>query len=195
MGPEGSKGSRGEQGERGHRGHDGPTGPTGPDGFTGATGPDGFFSQAYGYAAGTASAMIVEDTDVVFDQGSVVAVSITGPAPGGTSFVIETAGDYEYIFYVAGTPQNAATTSMQFAIFVNGVSQGVVHEFRASLGASMSDVQLIRGEGILSLLAGDVVTLHNRTGSGTLSVAVTSTAPGTGEVSTNRTLSLKKLSA
>ncbi len=195
IGPEGPKGSRGDRGDRGHRGDDGPTGPTGAAGSTGSTGPGVFSELAYGYAAGTASASIIEDTDVVFDQGGVLAVGITAPAPGGTAFVVESAGDYEYIFYVAGTPQNANTTSMQFAIFVNGISQGMVHEFRANLGTSAGDVQLIRGEGILSLAVGDSVTLRNRTGSGTLKVAVISTAPGTGEISTNRTLSLKKLSA
>lgn len=194
FGPEGAK-SRGERGERGERGHRGSDGTIGPTGATGATGPGTLSTLAYGYAAGTASATLVADTAVVFDQGAVTAVGITGPAPGGTAFVVESDGDYEYIFYVAGTPQNANTTSMQFAIFVNGISQGTVHEFRSNLGASAGDVQLIRGEGILSLLAGDSVTLHNRTGSGLLNVAVISTAPGTGEVSTNRTLSLKKLSA
>lgn len=105
-------------------------------------------------------------------------------------FTILSEGDYEYIFYAVGQHDQATTFGMQFAIFVNGVNQGAGHAFHSNVGDNDSDVQIVRGQGIVHLLAGDVVTLVNRTGDGTISVALISSTE-----SNNATLSLKKLSA
>src|SRR5262245_48837909 len=166
----------------------GARGPTGPTGATGGS------SAAYGYAAGINDDAIPAGTDVAFDLGGLMFpnVGITPPSPGGNSFVVLTAGDYEYDFYVAGQHANAATRPLEFAIFVNSSPQGAAHEFRSNQQAAASDVQVCRGQGIISLQAGDVVTLNNRTFSPT--VLVTAIPPGGGEQAANRTLSLKKLS-
>jgi len=212
--PDCEEDGEGKRGHRGHRGNDGstgptgptgpssgPTGPTGPSGPTGSTGPGGATGPtgtaglaAYGYAVGTADSTIASNTDVTFDEGgnAFPNVGITVPAPGGTSFTILTTGDYEYNFYVVGQHDNAATTSMVFSLFVNGVQfQLATHTFRSNQGAGASDIQLVRGDGIIHLTAGDVVTLRNLTAS---AIVVTALAP-IGIAATNRTLSLKKLSS
>jgi hypothetical protein len=119
-------------------------------------------------------------------------VGITPPAPGGTAFAILAAGDYEYIFYAVAQHEQANAVGMQFAVFVNGfgVPPTLGHEFHSNVGDNVNDVQLVRGQGILQLFAGDVVTLVNRTGNGTIKVDLISSPE-----SNNATLSLKKLSA
>jgi hypothetical protein len=112
------------------------------------------------------------------------------PPPGGTTFTVASTGAYEYNFYVVGAP--STNVPLEFAIFVNGVSQGPAHEFRSE--TSLATVPVVRGQGIIQLTAGDLVNLHNRTNVGTDTVAVTSLPfDGEGEATANRTLTLKKL--
>lgn len=190
-----------ERGKRGKRGRDGDTGPTGPTGATGPTGPsEAQGLPAYGFAVNVASTQVEADDDVPFSLGGTPFpnVGITVPVPGGSSFTVLTAGDYEYDFYVAGrNPDTPDTTALEFAIFLDGVSQGPAHEFQSGHLASATlgdDVMVCRGQGILSIGAGVVVTLRNRTGAGVQQVNLIDTPPG-GEACANATLSLKKLSA
>jgi len=152
---------------------------------------------AYGYAVGDADTTIAGNTDVTFNLGGAAFpnVGLTPPAPGGTTFTILTDGDYEYNFYVAALNPSPTTTALEFAIFVDGSSAGAAHEFRSNQQTSSSsdDTQVVCGQGIISLAAGDSVTLRNRTGSGGVTVVADGVAPG-GEQGANRTLSLKKLS-
>jgi hypothetical protein len=177
----------------------GATGPTGPFG-TGPTGPTGPSNvqglAAYGHAVGTATNTIDANVDVAFSQGGLAFphTGIIPPAPGGSVFTILTDGDYVYDFHVVGSHDNAATTSLEFALFLNGVSPGAAHEFRSNQQASAADVQIVWGHGIISIAAGTSVTIRNRTEIGTAKVNVTTAAPG-GETSANCTLSLMKLSA
>lgn len=217
-GERGERGRRGHRGHRGRDGRDGATGPTGPTGSssgstgftgptgatggfgsTGPTGPSGEGSQglvAYGYAAGINTTDFTQGIDVQFDQGGLVFpnAGLTPPAPNGTAFTILTTGDYEYDFYFCGHVQaNVGNTSVDLGIFVNGVSAGTAHTFRSNFnltGASADDELVCRGEGIIHLVAGDLVTIR-----------VVSPAKGTassnargGDATANRTLSLKKLS-
>lgn len=148
---------------------------------------------AFGYAVGQSDTTIGANANVVFDLGATPFPNqgfTSVPAPAGTSFVIASAGAYEYDFYVAGLP--STNTQLEFAITVNGVVQGPSHEFRSDSTATATDVLTVRGQGIILLAAADVVTLRNRTLSGVDSVLVTS-VPAGGEAGANRTLSLKKL--
>ena len=154
---------------------------------------------AYGQAIADATQTIPANGDVVFNLGAPFSsVGITPPAPGGTSFTVLFDGDYEYDFYVAGhNLDTPTTTSLQFVILINGASPGPAHEFQSNhQGASTTanDVMVVRGQGILSIAAGDAVTLRNRSGAGTQKIDTAASAPG-GEVGANATLSLKKLSA
>lgn len=182
---------------------DGPTGPTGP-GFTGGTGPqgpqgptgpsEGGGLAAYGYAVNFGQQTVDVDQAVIFSLGGLVFpnVGITPPAPAGMAFTILSEGDYEYIFYAVAQHGEADSLTMQFAIFVNGVNQGTGHEFNSNFAGDGNDVQLVRGQGIIHLLAGDVVTLVNRTGQ---PVTPTDVQLISSIEANNATLSLKKLSA
>jgi hypothetical protein len=220
-GERGERGERGRRGHRGHRGRDGrdgatgPTGPTGSSssatGFTGPTGPTGDFGQtgptgpsgegsqglvAYGYAVGILEYEFTQGIDVQFDQGGLVFpnAGLTPPAPNGTAFTILTTGDYEYEFYFCGhVLTNTGNASVDLGIFVNGASAGTAHTFRSNFDSpgSANDELVCRGEGILNLTAGDLVTLRFVAPAKGLAV---SNAVG-GDATANRTLSLKKLSA
>ena len=169
------------------------TGPTG-QGPTGATGTGGIL--AYGYAVGQSDALIGANADVIFDLGATTfpnAGFTSVPAPAGTSFVLSTSGVYEFDFYVAGTP--SANFPLEFSIYRNGAQANVGgngYEFRSQTTASATDVLVCRGEGIILLTAGDVITLHNRTQTVTATVLCTSVPPG-GEAGPNRTLTLKRI--
>jgi hypothetical protein len=190
-------------GEGGGGGATGATGPAGGGGATGATGAAGATGAgggalAFGYAVGQSDAVIGANSDVVFDLGATPFPNVgftSVPAPAGTTFVVAATGDYEFNFYVAGAHASAATTSLEFALWRNGAVAAVggnAFEFRSNQQAGAGDIQVVRGQGIIHLTAGDAITLHNRTNTVTDAVTVTSIPPG-GEAGPNRTLSLKQL--
>jgi hypothetical protein len=135
---------------------------------------------------------------VVYGLGGLVFphIGLIPPAPGGDAFTVLSDGDYEYDFYIVGQHDQADLTSLEFVLVLNGVPQGAPHEFRSNQQNGATDVQVVRGQGIISIGAGAAVSVRNRTGSavGGIAVTVAGTAPG-GELGANRTLSLKKLSA
>ncbi len=204
-----------KRGKRGHRGHDGapgptgptgpsdgPTGPTGPTGFTGFTGPQGPTGSgqglaAYGYAVGIAEYQLDFEIPVQFDLGGLVFPNsgITPPAPNGTSFTILSSGDYEYDFYVAGHVLNSPdNVGIDIALFVNGVTAGSPHTFRSDHQlntTNANDTLVCRGQGIINLTAGSLVSIALRSQT---RVIATATSDGGDGPSANRTLSLKKLS-
>lgn len=201
LGNNGCEGERGERGERGRRGHRGPTGPTGSFGSTGATGPSGVSPQglaAYGYLVGIDDDTILANADVTFGSG--IGTGLGFPIlPGGSAFTLLSDGDYEFNFYVVGQHANGSTVSLEFGLFGNGFPLGAAYEFRSNQGTgvdAINDIQVVRGQGIIHLVAGTAVSVRNRTGSGTggLPVFLTAVAPG-GEQGANRTFTMKKLSA
>jgi len=186
-----------ERGERGKRGHSGPVGPTGPIGTTGATGPTGSTAPtglaACGYAVSIFDTIIPANADVQFDQGglSLPHVGITPPAPGGDTFTVLSDGIYEYDFYVVGSHTDSSTTPLVFAIFLDGASQGVEHAFQSNVQVSRTNLQVVRGEGLISIGAGAAVSLRNQTtDAGGISTAVDTPS---GVAATNCTLTLKKV--
>ncbi len=193
----GPRGPSGPPGTNGTNGTTGPTGTSGSMGSTGATGPSG--TSAYGYAVNDVEQEFEPNTDVRFNLGGTPFpnVGITVPAPGGSAFVVLSGGDYEYNFYVAAhNIDTPTTTALEFAIFLNGASSSPAHEFQSNHqgpATSADDLMVVRGQGIISLGAGTIVTLRNRTGGGTEKPVAVANAPG-GEQCANATLSLKKLS-
>lgn len=204
-GPAGAASATGATGYTGYTGYTGPaggsgsTGATGYTGYTGYTGSSGAGSlSAYGYAVGQSDAVILANSDVVFDLGATVFPNngfTSVPAPAGTAFVVASDGTYEFDFFVNGTHPAAATTPLQFALWVNGAiaNGGLGVEFSSEIDGIATTVQAVRGQGIISLSTGDVVTLHNRTNTVTDAVTVTSIGGGVGAARVNRSLSLKRL--
>lgn len=197
-GPTGVTGSTGATGVTGPTGVTGSTGTIGNTGATGTAGTTGSGFSAYGYAVGQSDTVIGADADVVFDLGATVFPNVgftSVPAPAGTTFVIAQTGVYEYDFYVAG---DAASTgsSLQFSIYVNAAepAEGAAsaYKYRSNFSSTATDILLCTGSGLITLTAGDTVTLHNKTLSDTDAVTVTS-VPAGGEAGPNRTLMLRKI--
>lgn len=150
---------------------------------------------AYGHAVGQSDNVIGANALVGYDLGATPfpnAGFTSVPAPGGgTSFVVATAGAYEYDFYVAGLP--ASNVPLEFVLQVNAAMQGPAHEFRSDFQATATDQRVCRGQGIILLAAGDSVAVRNRTNTVTDTVTQTSVPQGAGEAGANRTFTLKKL--
>ena len=195
-GPGGAEGPRGEQGPVGATGPMGQIGPVGPIGATGAPGPMGPIGPAgpvgpagpsgpagaagtsltaYGHFYKLASgpdATVLGNTDVLFSNNG--PLSGVAHSPGSAVVFVATAGVYEIDYTVNIT----AGFGSQFALTVNASVDSSTQTL-ASTGN-----QSIGGSVVLSLAAGDVITLRNNS-----SVAATLTvAPSPGA-----RLTIKKL--
>jgi len=158
-GATGSTGLEGSQGPTGATGDTGPTGPTGATGPTGDTGPVSLGDYAYIY---TSSAQALP-------PGSNVVFQNDGPSSGishiaASEFtVINESGVYQIEFVAAVDEAN------QLAIQVNGLTEP------SSIYGSNAGMQLNSGQTILSLTAGDLITLTNVTGT---AIGLTANAGG-----------------
>jgi hypothetical protein len=180
-GPVGPAGAAGGTGARGAAGRQGSTGPAGPAGATGATGVAGApgatgptgppHSTAYAYVYITDFQVVPIETDVVFDTAGVLnGVTFAAPSPAVT---IDSSGDYKVTFALAGVEPN------QFALFVNGV------EAPGSVYGHATGTSETNGQLIVTLVAGDVLTVRNHT-----SVAAVLLSPFAGGTALNVTASL-----
>lgn len=218
-GEKGKHGKHGDRGPRGHDGHDGATGPTGPQGPRGSdsnttgptgsggltgpmgeTGPDGSGGglTAYGHAVNSGQSVqnVDPNSDVLFNLGGVgfPNVGITVPAVFGSAFKILSSGDYAYDFYVAAhNIDNPAKQALDFALAVNGVPQSPGHAAQSNhqVTATAADTMVVRGNGIITLSAGDTVSLQNRTAS---KLGLSPNATGSALACPNASLTLMKLS-
>ena len=153
QGPVGPEGPEGPIGPQGPVGPVGPAGPTGPEGKEGKEGPEGKAASlefGYGYELATvADATVVGGADVPFsNNGPLSGVTHTA---GTTTFTIPTAGSYRIGYRLGYT----AGVGAQLAIAVNGT---VDASTPVTLNSSAGEVS---GEAILTLAAGDIVTLRN----------------------------------
>lgn len=191
-GPTGFTGSTGATGATGPTGPANATGPTGPDGPLGPTGPAGPATEAvYGFAVGQNTITVAPNDDVTFDLGGTPFpnAGLIVPVPGASPFVILADGIYEYNFYIAGV-SSTVPAALQFALTVNGVSQGPAHEFS---GDFSSDFSTVRGQGIITLAGASVVQIRNRTLAGTAAVSIGTPGGDPTDAAANRTLSLVAL--
>jgi hypothetical protein len=182
----------------------GPTGYTGYTGTTGYTGPAGAAGGllAYGTAVGDAAAAVVGNAAIVFDLGGTVYpnAGITVPAPGGTAFTILTTGVYEFSFYVAATSNADTTESVQIGIFINGAQASAPnaagYRYQSSLGSTAGNVNVVKGEGLISLTSGASITLNNVTNSGTQTInflAASTVGAGVTQAGATRVFTLKRI--
>ena len=149
-------------------------------------------SLAYGYAVGQDTTTIAAGAQIRFDLGTVVhnAGFIDVPGLGGTSFIISTAGVYEYSFYVAAQTAAATTVALEIALIVNVLGGVPQNTFRSGLGGADTDPLVCVGSGLITLAAADFVSLQNITNSSGTAIDFT-TAPAGGVAGANRTLTLK----
>jgi hypothetical protein len=167
QGPQGEAGPAGEPGEQGPIGLTGEQGPIGLTGLQGIQGPQGEPGPAgadgidapvgYGYVYNITAQSVAVEAPIVFDSnGPLLGVTHATPSP---SIVIVDAGIYAITFSVSGTEPN------QFAIFINGaVSPSTIY-------GSGAGTQQNTGQAILSLGAGDIITLVNHSSAAAVGLA------------------------
>jgi len=179
-GPTGANGATGPTGATGNTGANGATGPTGATGNTGAngaTGATGGLSQ-FGYIYNLTPRTVAIEADVIFDSNGIITPGITH-SPGTTQIVVTTPGIYEVTFSVSGTQ------SSQFALFLNGaLVAGTIY-------GSGAGTQQNNGQALISIAAGDVLTLRNH--SSAAAVGLASTVGGT-QANANASIVIKLLS-
>ncbi|WP_431603211.1 BclA C-terminal domain-containing protein, partial [Clostridium beijerinckii] len=133
-------------------GDTGVTGPTGDTGVTGPTGPTGAGLAADGYVyefATVVGATVAAGTDIPFSNNGPLS-NITH-VPGATTVTVLVAGVYEINYGASIT----AGIGSQIAIAVNGTVDA-----STPISALVATGQIL-GSAILTLAAGDVITLRN----------------------------------
>ncbi|MCC6363596.1 MAG: hypothetical protein IT165_08720 [Bryobacterales bacterium] len=151
-GPTGATGSAGPAGPTGATGSTGPAGPIGQVGPTGPTGPTGPGITTFGYVyqlATIASATVVGGADVPFSNNGPLS-SIFHTA-GMAVIVVPASGTYEILYGVNIT----AGVGSAIAVAVNGTVDASTN--RTTLVAVGQNA----GRAMLTLAAGDVITLRN----------------------------------
>jgi hypothetical protein len=145
-------GAGGPAGPAGPQGTTGSPGPRGPTGLTGPAGPPGPASglSDYGYVYNIGGQTVAIEADVVFDSNGPLSAGITHGL-GGAAVTILNAGDYKVTFIVSGVEPN------QFGLAVNGTP------LAGAIYGSGAGTQQTTGQAIVTLAAGDVVTLRNHT--------------------------------
>ena len=149
MGPQGPRGETGATGATGPQGPAGPQGATGPQGEVGPVGPQGpqgepgVLASAYVDASNSTAQTIAAGDDMTFTT----ATPIDGITFNGTTtFTVTDAGVYLVIFRVS------ASGTSRLSVITNGT------DTPSSTFESTTDNA---GQVILSLAAGDAITLRN----------------------------------
>jgi Collagen triple helix repeat (20 copies) len=146
-GTNGSNGANGANGATGQPGANGAPGQTGQTGQNGQTGPPATIDYAYVSDAGGQSVAV--GADIAFTLDGPTTTGITH-APGTSSIVFASAGTFRVASSVSGTTHNQFGLAINGAI-VNGTTYG-----------SDDASQQTTGQALIVVLAGDVLTIRNR---------------------------------
>jgi hypothetical protein len=174
-GAQGTTGSTGSQGPTGATGQQGTAGSIGPTGAAGANGTNGLAEYAYVYNRGAQTVPI--EADIIFDSNGVITPGFTH-APGTTQILVTTPGDYKVSFSVSGVEPS------QFALFLNGSA------LTDTVYGSGAGTQETNGQVIVTVAAGDVLTLRNH--SSAAAVTLQTLAGGT-QTNVNASVVVEKL--
>lgn len=162
-GPTGAQGLIGPEGAAG-----GPTGQQGPQGPQGPTGNSSDLF-AFGSVANSSQLLLAANTRMLFNLAPGVSPSKNITVETQGAFTIQYTGVYFFDIYMVAQPQ-AFNAPLCFGISVNGALPEIDYKFIGNLTTSGSSIYECIAHGIISLTVGDVVTLRNRTGNGTLDV-------------------------
>jgi hypothetical protein len=131
----------------------------------------------YGYVYNLAAETVPLESDVTFDSNGVLTSGITH-APSTAGIVLVNAGTYEVTFSVSGVEPS------QMALFINGAPvDGAVY-------GSGAGTQQNNGQAIITIAAGDVLTIRNHTSSA--AVTLQTLAGGT-QTNANASVAITKL--
>lgn len=164
VGPQGPQGETGAAGATGATGPQGPQGPQGPEGPQGPAGEDGTNGlSAYGglYSTSTTPLSLTTTAQTV---PLAAAMAFDGVTIGTNSITVPDAGDYEINYSLSGATEGDPST-ITLQVDSNGTvipSTVVTHPIQSSV---TNDV--ITGSTIVSLSAGDVLTLQALAGDDT----------------------------
>jgi hypothetical protein len=181
-GPQGTAGTTGATGAAGPQGTAGTAGAQGSAGSAGATGAQGPAGPAdglsdYGYVYNEGAQTVPIEADVAFDSNGVLTPGISH-APGSTQLEVTTPGDYKVSFVLSGVEPD------QMSLFLNGAPlAGTVY-------GSGAGTQQTNGQAIVTLGAGDVVTVRNH--SSASAVTLQTLAGGT-QTNVNASVVIEKL--
>jgi hypothetical protein len=131
----------------------------------------------YGYVYNGGAQFVPIEADVTFDSNGILSGGISH-APGTSQVVVSTAGTYSVEFIVSAVEPN------QFAVFVNGAAAP------GALYGSGSGIQQTAGHLVLTLAAGDVLTLRNH--SSAAAVTLQTLAGGT-QTNVNASILIERL--
>ncbi|MGV2483769.1 UNVERIFIED_CONTAM: collagen-like protein [Bacillus mycoides] len=190
-GPPGPTGPTGITGATGPSG--GPPGPTGPTGITGATGPSsgppgptgptgptGLTVSGlshYAYVFNTAAQVVALEAPILFNSHGRMTPGFTHTL-GTSQLMVLNAGDYKISFSISGVEPN------QFTLFLNGAP------VTSAVYGSGAGTQPNNGQTILTLAAGDIITLNNHTSAA--AVTLQTLAGGT-QTNINASIVIEKL--
>ncbi|MEK5070485.1 BclA C-terminal domain-containing protein [Sporosarcina sp. FSL K6-1508] len=150
-----------------------------------ATGPAGSSSTPgttcglceYGYIYNLSPQTVPIEADVLFDSNGLMTPGIVHIL-GTSQIIVNVSGDYEVTFSVSGVEPN------QFALFLNGAPiTGTVY-------GSGAGTQQNNGQAIISIAAGDALTLRNH--SSAAAVTLQTLAGGT-QTNVNASIVIKML--
>ena len=185
-GPQGVTGTTCAAGNTGTTGATGPTGPTGavstvpgpagPTGSTGSAGTAGGLAE-YGYVYNTAAQVVAPEADVIFDSNGLLSSGITHSVPD-SQIVLAVTGTYEITFIVSSVEPN------QFALSLNGAP------LTGTTYGSGNGTQQTTGDALISIAAGDVLTLRNHTSA---SAVTLQTLAGGTQTNVNASVMIEKL--
>jgi hypothetical protein len=147
VGPLGPAGATGATGPAGPQGPTGNTGPTGATGATGATGPAGTIG-TFAFVTSTSVQALADNANVAFDGPTLLTGVTLSP---NTTMTVPASGSYLVNWGVS-----SAGSSGTLAITVNGSVQVALTQ-----GTGGGSAKLIGMQGIVTLAAGDTVTLRN----------------------------------
>jgi hypothetical protein len=149
-GPTGSTGATGRDGATGATGPSGSDGTTGATGSIGATGPSGTTSYLFAYDLATPGSDLVPPfSDVSFSSQGPSSADFAQLGPN--VFLVLTTGNYRISYAVNVTSGVGSAVSLTVN---NAVDPSTVVPVQAAPGEASGDV-------ILSLLAGELFTVHN----------------------------------
>lgn len=131
----------------------------------------------YGYVYNTAAQVVPLETDVVFDSNGVLSSGITH-VPSTSTIVVGVAGTYKITFVVSAVEPN------QFALFQNGAP------IAGSVYGSGAGTQQTTGQVLVTMAAGDILTLRNHTS--TAAVTLQTLAGGT-QINVVASVTIEKL--
>ncbi|WP_237268870.1 DNRLRE domain-containing protein [Thermoanaerobacterium thermosaccharolyticum] len=126
-----------------------PTGPTGPTGATGPVGPTGSGLAAYGYIYNTTANTVLLGGDVTFDSN--------GPLVG----ITHTAGTAPITFVIGGTYRIGYTTTASVAVLNSMVLTLNGTPLSQTQYSTIINATELVGEAIITVSAGDILTLRN----------------------------------